>query len=834
MYRLFPISVLLAVLVCAGPLRNLDAQEPAGSSNDDIEEVVVTAQRIEGSGSKRRTAASREELDKSDQTSMEGFFDDIDGLSTLGGDNQGNGISINGLSPDLSNVTLDGQSLGQGRGSGGFGAGDLPPDMIRRVDVYKTPTASQEEGSSAGSVNLQLRNPVEIAGPSNSLKGRLGYIPDKNNFNPSASYFMGRQSGSRKFGYMLNVSLADQTREYGSQDIPKWILEDFDGTAAYYPGQVRNNGVKDRQGNAFAGLTLGFRPSPSLDVSGKLFLSQKQRDIETHGLQHRFEKQRQIAPLAFDGRIASELESSDPSRRNLRIVGGTRKDQTGSLVLGMDFVWRKARWRVDGAIGYSKDDTANDSPSRSATFEANSAFAYSADPDGPLIMSYPEGFPPEQDFSISRINLSDRNTEDSDGFAGIDAVRNLGDGFIRRIRFGGKIRETERERRSATGRLNLDEDLTPDDFFTGKYRQTPWDRDEWPGSDMALVDDAVLENQADWKENLLNQYDIKRQTDGAYLQADFRHSLSEDRFLVGNMGARIVDTDTWINGFQSHDDVAVPVSLKTSYTDVLPSISMRMRVAERAVLSLAAARVMTHPSFNDLAPGIRFNYADKTARSGNPYLEPFRANQYLAELTWAPERGRRLIANLTYRDVESFFALGQESIEIDDDSYLVTRPINGDNGYILSAGIKLDQNLRRLHKWMQNMALSIAYTYNKSSTDMRDPFTGNRLPMPNTAEHVLKTDLSYSRKIFAGKLSYQWRGESLRASASQSGLSVWNQPVGSLNLNLGWQLSGMLQFNLDGRNLLSEEQVQTTDDSGQLWRITERDRSIAATLRARW
>jgi hypothetical protein len=83
-------------------------------------------------------------------------------------------------------------------------------------------------------------------------------------------------------------------------------------------------------------------------------------------------------------------------------------------------------------------------------------------------------------------------------------------------------------------------------------------------------------------------------------------------------------------------------------------------------------------------------------------------------------------------------------------------------------------------------------------------------------------------------LSYQWRGESLKASVSESGLSVWSQPVGSLNLNLGWRPNKMLQLSIDGRNLLKEEQIQTTDYSGQLWRITERDRSIAATLRAKW
>ena len=259
-----------------------------------------------------------------------------------------------------------------------------------------------------------------------------------------------------------------------------------------------------------------------------------------------------------------------------------------------------------------------------------------------------------------------------------------------------------------------------------------------------------------------------------------------------------------------------PVTVNTDYTDLLPSLSMRMRIAERAALSLGAARVMTHPSFNDLAPGIRYNYSTKTARAGNPYLELFRANQYMAELVWAPLRGQRIRANITYRDVESYFALGEESIEIDDDVFLLTRPINGQAGYILSAGVQFDPNLRRILRSLQDFDLVLAYTHNRSGSDMHDPYTGRELPLPNTAEYVAKADLVYSKNTFSGRLSYQWRGQSLKASSSDSGLSVWNRPVGSLNLNLGWQLNKSLQFNLDGRNLLAEDQLQTTDDDGQI------------------
>lgn len=832
-----PITACLAaaLVFAACTFGSALAQEPPQKTvlADEIEEVVVTAKRREGSGGGRRTAASREQLDRSDQTGMDGFFDDIDGLSTLGADGEGNAFSIDGLSADLGNVTLNGQGMGEGRGSGGFSAGDLPPDMIRRVDVFKMPTAVMEEGGSAGSVNLQLRNPVTIAGHSVSAKGRLGYVPDDSNFNPSASVFSGGPSENRTYGYMLNATLSEATREYASQDISRWLEGQFDGTQAYYPAQLRNNEVKDRQRNGFAGLTLGFRPRENLDISANLFLSRKERSIGTQGLQSRFEKQREIEALAIDGRIVSELESSDKSRSNLRITGSTRDDRTDSLVLGGSVVWRLEQWRLNGALGYSQDENESDPPSQSASFAANSTFGYLARSDGSLVSWDADVFSPVSDFALSRVNLSDRRIEDSNYFGSLDAIRVLSGSFFRRVRFGLKTRESARERQTLTGRTEQADELTLEDFFSGKYLQTPWDRDPWPASDMGAVNDFVQESEIAWKENLLNRYDMDRRTHAAYLQLDFRADRGEQRLLVGNIGLRAVDTKTHINGYQVEEDELVPFSQVSNYTDYLPSAMLRTRLADRTFLTLGAAKVMTHPAFNDLAPGIRLNYAEKSARSGNPDLEPFRADQYLAELTWA-HNGLRLTANLTYRDVDTFFVLGEEAYEVDDDVFLLTRPVNGEDGSILTAGLALEQNLARLSRRLRNYSVSFSWIYNHSKTEMKDPLTGESLPMPRTAEHVARADFLYGGKTFSGKLGYQWRGKSLKAPVSQSGLSVWNQPTGSLNLNLGWTLENGLRITLDGRNLLAEEQVQTTDVSYQIWRITERDRTVALTVQAKW
>jgi TonB-dependent receptor len=777
--------------------------------------------------------AGRDQLDDSDQIDMQGFFDDLDGLSTLGGDNEGNAFSIDGLSPELAKVTLDGQGFGEGRGNGGVGAGDLPPEMILRVDVRKTPTAAMEEGGAGGRVNLRLRNPIEIPKPTNSLKVKLGYVPDKDNFNPSASVFAGRPSDNRKFGFMLSANLVNREKQFGTQDITSWILRDFDSTPAYMPRQVRNNAVTNDQRDVFLGLVFGFRPHDSLDIGSKIFLSRKEKATENLGLQHRLDRQEDIEALTFDERIVTSLESFDDRRRNLRAVGSTRVDQIDSMVLGADFNWRRENWRLQGAVGHTVVDSESDTPSQNVTFESNSPFGYIAAADGSLLMSYTDAFPATGEFTANRVNLSLKNTRDTDTFGGIDLVRPMGEGLVRRIKVGGKIREMTRSRGGSKASVGLD-GLSLSDSNSGQMAQTPWDAVAWPAVDMGNIDRIVQESEVDWQANLQNEYDIEQWSSAGYVQVDFRASLTDDRFLIGDIGARLVGTETRIDGYQDFGEGLESVSLKSSYTDFLPSVNARARIAERASLTLGVARVMTRPAFNNLAPGIRVNYSDKTGKSGNPDLQPFRANQYLAEVAWAPERGRRLTATISYRDVKNYTALGEEEIEIGDDTYLVTRPVNGGNGSILSVAARMNQNLRQMSTQLRYFSVSLSYTSNQSRTDFLDPGSGDTLPIPNTAEQVVKASLNYNKESFAGKLKYNWRGSSLKSSFSESGLAVWNQPAGSLDLNLAWQLKENVRLGFDARNLLNEEKLQTTDFSGQLLRISEQDRAVSVTLRAKW
>src|SRR3546814_11542377 len=58
-------------------------------------------------------------------------------------------------------TTINGNqtNLGDGRS---LNLADIPAELLKQVDVYKTRTADQVEGGIAGTVNVELRRPMDL------------------------------------------------------------------------------------------------------------------------------------------------------------------------------------------------------------------------------------------------------------------------------------------------------------------------------------------------------------------------------------------------------------------------------------------------------------------------------------------------------------------------------------------------------------------------------------------------------------------------------------------------------------------------------------------------
>lgn len=130
---------------------------------------------------------------------------------------RGSSLTIRGLSGVQTTINgneVTGPSNPNGSSDGrALELADIPSELIKAVNVYKTRTANQVEGGIAGTVNVELRRPLElkpgltVAG---SVRGLYDSLADR--VSPFASLLVSDsiQTGIGKIGALINLGYQDQ------------------------------------------------------------------------------------------------------------------------------------------------------------------------------------------------------------------------------------------------------------------------------------------------------------------------------------------------------------------------------------------------------------------------------------------------------------------------------------------------------------------------------------------------------------------------------------------------------------------------------------------------
>lgn len=86
---------------------------------------------------------------------------------------EGSGVSIRGLSYVRSE--LNGRDSFSANGGRSLNFGDVPPELLAGVDIYKNPSAEQTEGGIGGLVNLRTAMPFDFKGFKGAISGGATY-----------------------------------------------------------------------------------------------------------------------------------------------------------------------------------------------------------------------------------------------------------------------------------------------------------------------------------------------------------------------------------------------------------------------------------------------------------------------------------------------------------------------------------------------------------------------------------------------------------------------------------------------------------------------------------
>ncbi|MBA4001292.1 TonB-dependent receptor [Brevundimonas sp.] len=148
---------------------------------------------------------------------------------------EADGISIRGL-PDIS-TTWNGRNIFTASGRQ-FALQDIPANLVRRIDVYKTRAADQLETGIAGQVDVFTRRPFDFNGPQVSLNVRGSYQEQGEYLDPNVSLLLSNRwsTGAGEVGALVNFSYVN-TR-YRDQSVTAGAVIPFADPTNPPPGFV--------------------------------------------------------------------------------------------------------------------------------------------------------------------------------------------------------------------------------------------------------------------------------------------------------------------------------------------------------------------------------------------------------------------------------------------------------------------------------------------------------------------------------------------------------------------------------------------------------------------
>lgn len=230
-----------------------------------------------------------------------------------------------------------------------------------------------------------------------------------------------------------------------------------------------------------------------------------------------------------------------------------------------------------------------------------------------------------------------------------------------------------------------------------------------------------------------NPRDTFTGSDGSYAFYGMAHYNIKLIFPIdGTIGARIVNTVTdlkanrqtfssgLVNGFPGTVETITPITARNNYLDVLPSINAIVHIDSKLQLRAAYTYDVGRPNVNDLNPGIRLdalNTARPTARAGTPDLGPVKLTKYDLSLEYyfGQTGSLSLSAWQWYHDGFVFLRQAPEILPGFDVPVFVERPVNSGKGRHKGIEASATTFFTFLPGFLKSFGGSANFTYNDTN-----------------------------------------------------------------------------------------------------------------------
>ncbi|GAC30792.1 TonB-dependent receptor [Brumicola pallidula] len=674
-------SVAIAVAGALLSSNQVIAQQE--SASDPVEVILVSGIRSSLKASMQDKKSSNlvsdgikaEDLGKFPDLNVAESLQRITGVSIDRSGGEGQAVTIRGFGPQFNTVLVNGRQIATDSAGREFNFDVLASDQIVGADVYKSTSATMQEGGIGGTISLITAKPFDYEGfkAVASVKGMYESLSEKTS--PSVSALVSNTFNDDTMGVLLAVSHQKRDIQINQISTAGWrggqtIQNNRDGVLfsnAYIPrnwDQIVDNQERTRTN---ASLVFQYAPSDDITISLDGFVSKFEVDSVVTDLASWFEPDRvgsaTIDPatgtlLTFSQDIGLDAQGSgDPASDFVSTTRNSRDVTNDGFGLNVE-------WDINDSLkaefDLSTSSAENDRAGKDRFNVVGIINSYEFDGTGSVPTVQHDGFGGGSlpDASLSRLHYNEKGnvrteqdeiTEFKADFTyrpDSDVLDSAKFGIYRQEReknsfqiFGGQCAFCGYDTPAPNDVINF-RPFTANNFFPGLIDTFyTYDGD-------AMVDYLASTGNPIVPTLQNNRYTINEDITSLYMDFTFIYDIG-DMPLSVNVGARYAQTDIAVSAVQSFLSDVIPTTDATlfqnvfgpatdilqggSYANLLPSVNTKLQVTDEMIVRFSVYDSLTRPTMNQLSPATTFNEPRRqnlTASGGNPTLKPFQSDNW--------------------------------------------------------------------------------------------------------------------------------------------------------------------------------------------------------------
>lgn len=371
--KLLSSAVITALSSLAGA--NAIAQEAA--TGGQVEEVLVTGIRasLQRSMDVKRDsngvvdAISSEDIGKFPDTNLAESLQRITGVSIDRSGGEGQKITVRGFGPEFNTVLINGRQIASEDTSRAFNFDTVASELVKRLDVLKTSSATTQSGGIGSTINISTARPLDIG--EFKIAGSAKALIDGNSeeTTPQISGMISNTFADDTFGVLFALSHQDRKTRLNQAQMDGWlenvgVPNPMTESGADWTGNVfspRNYDHKvtfEERKRTNGNLVLQYAPSDELTFTGDLLYTDFDVNTDTTSYGHWFTAPN-IQGVGDDGSL---FDASGDRRRPVVDENGTLIDLYQEVGLATDMHAKTFdRLTETMAIGFNTEWQANDS-----------------------------------------------------------------------------------------------------------------------------------------------------------------------------------------------------------------------------------------------------------------------------------------------------------------------------------------------------------------------------------------------------------------------------------------------------------------------------------------